>query len=175
MRFAFRSLLVAVSLITSVTACDEREGAKGSAVDGTWQIVDVVATGVDSITDHSPQPSIVIFSSPFYSWSRVIGGTPRLLYRAQTPTDSERLAAFNSFAANSGRFAITDSTLTLHPIVARNPNFMAGGSETYRYRISRDTLWLTTRASDFVIRLGEQLVPLSSSGEERLILVRLRT
>ena len=39
----------------------------------------------------------------------------------------------------------TDWTLTTRPMVARTPNFMAGESLTFTYRVEADTLRLTLR------------------------------
>ena len=75
-----------------------------SPFEGAWQIGDETSTEDGSITDRSAQRSIVMFSGSFYSWNRILGSTPRTFYRALELTDSERVAAFNSIAANSGRF-----------------------------------------------------------------------
>ena len=74
-------------------------------------------------------------------------------------TDKEKLAAWDSFIANTGSYEIADSTITIHPKVARSPNFMSGGSDKYRFKISGDTLWLTNNDADFRSMFGGQLVP----------------
>jgi hypothetical protein len=38
---------------------------------------------------------------------------------------------------------VSGSTIVTRPIVAKTPNFMAGGSLSYTYRVEGDTLWLT--------------------------------
>jgi hypothetical protein len=50
------------------------------------------------------------------------------------PTEAERLAAWSSFAGNSGTYEISGSTLTTNPIVARVPNIMSGVSHTYTFQ-----------------------------------------
>ncbi|CAN5244256.1 hypothetical protein BH23GEM2_BH23GEM2_24370 [soil metagenome] len=111
-------------------ACGTPEPATGSAFDGAWRVVSV-ATGAESETTQT-EPSIVLFSEGFYSWAQATAA--RQLFRAEAPTDSERLPAYASVVFNSGTFETSDSALILRPIVARNPNYMTGGSETYRYQ-----------------------------------------
>ena len=77
------------------------------------------------------------------------------------PTDAEKVAAFDSFIANSGTYELTDSTLTTRPMVAKTPNFMAGESLTFMYRVEADTLRLTLR------------LPWAPDTEIRYTLVRL--
>jgi hypothetical protein len=74
----------------------------------------------------------------------VVGEQSRGLFVASTaPTDSEKIAAYDSFVANSGRYERVDSNL-VRPIVAKSPNFMAGDSQVFSVRLLGDTLWLTT-------------------------------
>jgi hypothetical protein len=80
----------------------------------------------------------------------VPGDEPRELFSGDAPvlgtlepTDAEVLTAFGSFIANSGTYEVSGSTITTRPTVAKTPNFMAGGSLSYTYRVEGDTLWLT--------------------------------
>jgi hypothetical protein len=93
-----------------------------------------------------PQPSLYLFTSRHYSIMYVPGSEPRALFRDMSrPTDAEKITAYNSFIANSGTYALSDSTIETRPIVAKTPNFMAGQSQTYSYRLRGDSLWLTSR------------------------------
>ncbi len=56
---------------------------------------------------------------------------------------------------------MSGSTLTTRPNVAKNPNFMSGGSVTYTYEIEGDTLRLTLT------------LPWAPENETRYTLVRL--
>ncbi len=103
----------------------------------------------------SQNPSLVLFSGEYYSWSRVTTTSPRALFVAETPTDAERVAAYE-------------------PVVARSPNFKAGSSESYRYRLSGDTLWVDQRSEDVHFWLGDRLVSPSAARELRLVLRRLQ-
>jgi hypothetical protein len=65
-----------------------------------------------------------------------------------TPTDQERLAAYDNFITDAGTYDATDSTLTTHNLIAKVPNVMTGGPGiTYRYRLEGDTLLLTFRGA----------------------------
>jgi hypothetical protein len=152
-------VFTAVALLTA-SGCV----APKAPLEGAWKVVDIVVTGADSATIHSPQPSLYIFTSRHYSLMSVIGSEPRALYKAETPTDSERITAFNSFVANTGTYDITDSTLTLHPVVARYPNFMAGGNQKQHFHVVGDTLWLTLKSNDLWLRLGDQIVQSTDTG-----------
>lgn len=165
-------LTVLVSLI--VAACEAPQETRESPLDGAWQVVEVEITGDGATAHNQPQPSLVIFSRGYYSWSRVTTTSPRPLFAAETPTDAERVAAYDSVLFNSGKFEISGSTLTVWPVVARSPNIMAGGSESYRFQLSGDTLQVHQRSEDVHLRLGDQLVSPSAARELRLVLRRLQ-
>lgn len=161
-------------LITAITlACGEPPKPHGTALDGAWKVVAVEVTGSGATAHNQPQPSLVIFSGDYYSWSRVTTTSPRALFAAETPSDAERIAAYESVLFNSGKYAVTDSILTCWVVVARSPNIMAGGSESFRYRLKGDTLWVHQRSEDVRIRLGDQLVSPSAARDLRLVLERL--
>ena len=162
-------------LISALTqACGAPQKAHGTALDGAWQVVAVEVTGSGATAHNQPQPSLVLFSGEYYSWSRVTTTSPRALFVAETPTDAERVAAYESVLFNSGKYAVSDSTLTVWPVVARSPNYMAGASESYRYRLNGDTLWVDQRSDDIRSWLGDRLVSPSAARELRLVLRRLQ-
>jgi hypothetical protein len=129
-------------------------------------------TGPDSAANTAVQPSLYLFGDKHYSMMRVTGNQPRALAAKDTATDAEKLAAYNSFVANTGAYEVADSTLTIHPVVARSPNFMSGGSDKYQFRISGDTLWLSNTGADFRTMIGGQLV--TPPGQNATMLVLLR-
>lgn len=162
-------------LATSITlACGAPPKPHGTALDGVWQIVAVDVKGSGATVHNQPQPSLVIFRGDYYSWSRVTITSPRELFVAETPTDAERVAAYESVLFNSGKYEVSDSTLTVWPLIARSPNYMGGASESYRYRLKGDTLWVNQRSADVHFWLGGQLVSPSTARELRLVLQRLQ-
>ena len=114
---------------------------------GSWRMTEHTTT-VDSqsVTYTNPQPSLFIFAEQdHYSMMYVPGEQPRIMFAVPSaPTDSEMVAAYEPFVANSGRYARVGDTVVIHPIVAKNPNFMAGDSQVIALRLLGDTLWLTT-------------------------------
>jgi hypothetical protein len=151
------------------------QGGTRTSVEGVWKVVQRVTTGTDALTAANPA-SLFIFTRGYYSLIYVSSAQPRALMKdPDKPTDQEKLAAFDSFFANSGTYEIAGTTLTTHPIVARSPNFMAGGSEKYQFRVQGDTLWLTERSAELRMRVGQNIVPSASpASEDRLKLVRVQ-
>ncbi len=161
-----RSLLTALAVVIFMPLTAQ---AQSSALQGAWQTTEVSFTSPDtSWTETSLQPSLTIFAKQHYSIMFVPGTEPRSLFAGDEPTfgsfeptDAEKLAAYDSFIANSGTYQVSGSTLTTRPMVAKNPNFMSGGSFTFTYQIEGDTLRLTFTP------------PWATDAEERVTLVRL--
>ena len=145
-----RALLLTFGLMPLVLT-GPAPSAKGSLT-GAWKIAHAAYSGPDTswvLTD--PQASLVIFTEHHYSMMYVPGQTPRALFRESTPTDAEKIAAYDSFIANSGTYVVTDSTLTTRPIVAKNPSFTG---LSFVFRLWGDSLWLTFRSPSSVAGQG---------------------
>ena len=170
-------LKVAALTAALLTGCQPAEApeAREPGLEGAWSIVSIRVTGPDSAASPTVQPSVYLFGDTHYSMMRVTGNQPRALAAADSVTDAEKLAAYDSFIANAGAYEVADSTITIHPAVARSPNFMSGGSDKYYFRISGDTLWLSNTGADFKTMIGGQLVtPPGAPSATMLILVRQR-
>jgi hypothetical protein len=164
-------IALAALAATVFTGC-EGTGAE-PPLEGAWSIVSISVTGPDSADNTTVQPSVFLFGDKHYSMMRVTGNQPRPLAATDSPTDAEKLSAYNTFVANTGTYEIADSTLTIHPVVARSPNFMSGGSDKYHFRVSGDTLWLTSTGADFRTMIGGQVVtPPGPPSTMSLVLVR---
>jgi hypothetical protein len=165
-RFAIATLAA-----TLLAACQRAESPE-PPLEGAWSIVSIRVTGPDSAAT-TVQPNLFLFTDRHYSMMRVTGNQPRTLAAKDSVTDAEKLAAYDSFVANSGTYEVADSTLTTHPIVARSPNFMSGGSDKYTFRVSGDTLWLSNTGADLRTMIGGQLVaPSGPPSATQLVLVR---
>jgi glucose/arabinose dehydrogenase len=165
-RFAIATLAA-----TLLAGCQRAESPE-PPLEGAWSIVSLRVAGPDSAAT-TLQPNLFLFTDRHYSMMRVTGNQPRTLAAKDSVTDAEKLAAYDSFIANSGTYEITDSTLTTHPIVARSPNFMSGGSDKYTFRVSGDTLWLANTGADLRTMIGGQLVaPSGPPSATQLVLVR---
>ena len=158
-------------LATSLAAC-QRSEAPEPPLEGAWSVVSISVTG-DSAAGTTVQPSLYLFTDQHYSMMRVTGNQPRALAAKDSVTAAEKIAAYDSFVANSGTYEVADSTITVHPVVARSPNFMAGGSDKYRFRVAGDTLWLSNTGTEFMTMSGGRLAtPAGTRSATMLVLVR---
>ena len=167
------SSAVAVVLV-SMTACQGGTASSYAAdapsdpatpLQGVWRVTEATVTGANPSTMVDP-PGIFIFARTHYSMMRATGGAERALFKSLNPADAEKIAAFNTFNANTGTYEVAGSTLTVRPIVAKSPNFMGGGHNTYQFRTSGDTLWLVGKNSNIQYRLGGALVSDTGPVEE---------
>jgi hypothetical protein len=164
-------IALAVLAATLLTACQRAEPPE-PPLEGAWSVVSISVTGPDSAASTTVQPSVFLFGDKHYSMMRVTGNQPRKLAAKDSATDAEKLAAYDSFIANAGTYEVADSTFTIHPVVARSPNYMSGGSDKYHFRVSGDTLWLSNTGADFRTMIGGQLVTPPARNATMLVLVR---
>ncbi len=158
--------MVAVTLVGTVicviAGCERAEApspaaqASGSAVEGVWRIAEVTVTGANPSSIVDP-PSLLIFTPTHYSMMRTVGTQPRTPFAAINPTSEEKGAAYDSFIANSGTYELSGTTLTTRPIVAKHPNFMGGGFDTYEVRSAGDTLWFAGKSTNLRYRFADGL------------------
>ena len=115
--------------------------------------VDVKITD-DEGKEIDAQPGLSLFTGTHYSIMFVPGSEPRGQYVEQTQTEADRLIAYNSFVANSGRYDVSGDQLTLRAYVAKDPNYMAAFPEnqaTAKVHIAGgDTLHLTYTGEFFI-------------------------
>ena len=170
MRPAMR-LLVIMVLCGAVLS---GQGAAKQSIEGVWKVSGIVVTGAGASTISSPQPGLFIFTRGHYSIMYVPGNQPRTLKKAETETTDEKVAAFDSFLANAGAYEVVGSTITIRPMVARDPNYMVGGFNKYQFRIDGNTLTLTNKSTDLNMRFGDQVVASKApASETRVKFVRL--
>ncbi len=116
----------------------------GNTIQGVWTVVETRSAwdgGVD--VNPAPQPGLYLFTRRHYGIVWIPTGKPRKeSARPWFPTDLEKIHDFDTVIVNSGTYEMTDSVLTTRPFVAKTPEFM-GGWAAFRYRIARDTLWMT--------------------------------
>jgi len=165
-----RVLIVLTLLSTTVGA----QSKARKPIEGVWKVAEIVVTGADASNVAKAQPGLFIFARGHYSILYIPGSEPRALFKAEEPTNDEKIAGFDSFVGNAGTYEVTGSTLMIRPMVARFPNFMAGGFSKYQFRIEGKTLWLTEKSSDLNSRVGQRVVPSSRPvSETRFKLARL--
>lgn len=167
-------ILKALLVLTVFSTMLVAQAAAKKPIEGVWKVAEIVVTGAEASNMANPQPSLFIFAKSHYSMMWIHGNQPRALFKGEEPTNEEKIPAFDSFSANTGTYEVTDSTLTIRPIVARYPNYMAGGFSKYQFRIDGTTLWLTQKNSELWTRIGQRVVAQSGpASETRLKLVRV--
>jgi hypothetical protein len=132
-------------------------------VEGVWKIAERIVPGTNprakgvTITYKDP-PSLIIFTRGYYSQVYLGEEEPRAaIPRAKDPqnlTDAEKIARYEQWRplfANAGTYEIKGSTLTVHPIVAKNPNQM-NGSHAVEFKLEGpNKLWLIPTAEESAI------------------------
>ena len=115
------------------------------SVEGAWTATEWTVNG----ETQAAQRGIFIFTSTHYSFFFVGQPDDRAVPAAAGPggmTDAEKVAAYDEFTANAGRYTIEGSTLTTQAYMAKNPGYMAGwpdNEQELTVRRNGDTLTLT--------------------------------
>lgn len=147
----FRIMKGLTILVLCTTAVSAQNSTK-KPIEGVWKVTEIVVTGADAVNVATPQPGLIIFARKHYSVMWIPGNQPRTLFKGESPTNEEKIAAYDSFVANAGTYEVAGEILTLHPVVSRSPNFMAGGSAKNQFRIEGTTLWLIQKNTDLSVR-----------------------
>jgi len=109
---------------------------------GVWKVENVARQGGSEPIAGKPLPSIIVFTSSFYSMVWVFGAeAQRPFAKRWNPTDAEKIERFDSLVVNAGTYEIDGNTLIAHPVVARIPDFM-GGKLICDYQIEKNTMML---------------------------------
>jgi len=154
---AFGGLLLVSILFVNLVAVGNSafQDQKKSPLEGVWKVTEVVPPASNanekptSIT--SPQPGLLILTKGHYSSMAVTANQPRTAAAdAKDPnnlTDAEKIARYEQWApfiANAGTYELKGSTLTMHAMVAKNPDVM-GPESTITWEVKLEgtnALWL---------------------------------
>jgi hypothetical protein len=147
------------------------QAAARTPLEGVWKVTEIVISGAGAYATTAPQPGLMIFTKSHYSWMWVPGTTPRVLFKSQTPTSEEKVAAFDSVVASSGTYELNGATATFRPIVNRGPNMV---SIDEQFQVEGDTLTLTWKSSDTRTRIGQDVVRSTAPASQgRMKLIRV--
>jgi len=149
------AVLAAAILLAGATGAAAAEAkGKSASIEGVWKTTDVVITGANPLTNHSPQESLTIFSHGHYAAVSNQGDKPRSasapVATPGKPTDAEKLARYEEWApigAQAGTYALKGGKLTRTPIVAKNVSAVTAGAFESDAKLTGDTLVLTTKAA----------------------------
>ncbi len=127
-------------LILAVAASGQ---AKRNSLEGTWQAIEVVHTGPHAATI-KPGPNLSIWSGTHYARVLVEAKDRPVLANPASATADELREVWGPFVAEAGSYEATDSVITFHPAVAKNPAAMAPGTSIVAsYKLDGKTLTLT--------------------------------
>ncbi len=140
--FLFRAVLfLAAGFLASPATLSAQDE---SSVQGAWIVTSVESA--DGTVDSSVQPALYLFTGTHYSTMIALGDEPRARFAGDEATDAERVEAYGSFIANSGRYDISGDELTTRAYVAKNPNYMGDwpdNATTFTFEVNEDQLRLT--------------------------------
>lgn len=137
-----RRLAVALGVAAALAPAALAGQSAAEQLQGAWLITEMSAAGQ---TLSSPQPGLLLFTGRHYSYTLVTGAEPREPIPPGIATASDLLRAWNPFSANAGTFEVDGDRMIRHPVVAKSPETMAPGAyNEYTFRVSADTLWVTT-------------------------------
>jgi len=140
-------------------------GVKGQGAHplvGVWKVAEIEAPQGEK--DTNPQPTLYIFTARHYSHVSVTSSSPRPNYTGPNVTDAQRVAMWQPFSATAGTYEVSGSDLTIRPIVAKNPGFMASrGFFTFEFSLEGPDVWL--RAS----RDAAGVIPRANANRVKLV------
>jgi len=179
MKILLSALLLIVAPLTAFAS--DREPGQNSII-GVWKVVEI-ATDYGSAPDIGPKtsqvepnlhplPSQIIFTNSHYSMIWMPGKEAMTAFAIRwQPTDEEKLRRFGEIVMNTGTYELRDNLLTVHPRLARVPEFM-GGRMVYDCKWSGDHLILTL-IDEYTFDGVKAPWAGESSGHIHLILARL--
>ncbi len=140
---AFTAALALLGILPSAGSIAAQE----SSVVGGWILTSWETA--DGEVNSEPQRGLFMFTaSGQYSIMYVLGDQPRAEWSGDTMTDAEKVAAYDSFIANSGRYSVDGNQITYEAAMAKNPNYMArfgpdgGNANTVRFNVEGGVLTL---------------------------------
>jgi hypothetical protein len=157
---------VSITLIGAALALANAGQEKPSVLQGVWKVTEVsVRKSGEDWTKAMHGASLYIFTKKHYSYTFAPGATPRRRFAGDpnTPTDAEKVAAYDSFVAAAGTYVLSEGTLTLTATLHKNPNEMTG--EPLKYAV--DVVGADT------LRMTIVNPPFAPGRERRLVLTRI--
>ncbi len=133
-------ILKGLTLLVLCTTAVSAQSSTRKPIEGAWKVTEIVVTGADASNVPNPQPGLIIFAQKHYSAMWVPGNQPRSLFKGEDPTDQEKIAAYDSFVANSGTYETLWLTQKNNDLSVRAGNGVAptsGPANEIRLKLSR--------------------------------------
>jgi hypothetical protein len=145
-----RVVMVSLFILAVASGTGSLAVAQGSSeLAGAWIVTSW--TMPDGEVDSDPQRGLFMFTqSGNYSMMYVNSDEERARIEGEEGgTDAEKVIAYDTFTANSGRYRVSGNTLTYEAYMAKDPNYMAAfGPDSangveLEFSIAEGTLTLT--------------------------------
>jgi hypothetical protein len=134
---------VGVAVLWAASSLEGQQAAQD--LEGAWRVTEVVTTGPIGRTLSTPQPGLLLFTGDYYSYMFVTTDEPRVVPSRNFASVEEMLDVWSPFTANAGTFEVSGNRMIRRPVVAKSPGTMVRGTyNEYTFRLSADTLWVTT-------------------------------
>lgn len=133
------SLGLAACLIGSLSA--PAGAQEDGPLTGAWVVERIEFADGESIDD--PQPLLLLLTETHYAIMGTPAGSPRPAITDPEPTEAEKAAAYDSFFASSGRYAVEGDSLTYRAYASLEPGYADGypdNPRTRKIRVAGDTL-----------------------------------
>ncbi len=144
-----KSFIVIACMAAIAVLLTIQSAAAQGKLEGIWKKTEVTMTGPNAEKIPHPQPNIFIFTKRHFSQTEVEGENPRPAQPLEKATDAQKVAVWEQFSASAGTYEVKGTTVTLHYLVAKNPEDMKPGHfETYDLKIEGKILLLTLKATE---------------------------
>ena len=121
-----RMLLFAV---VAIAALGLLASAQSKSLEGVWSLTEISTSGPENAIRHMSQPSMYLFTKKHYSIIYVNDDKARPDVDMNSATADQLRSTFvDSFVANAGTYEYKGGKLTVHPMVAKAPSYMATGT-----------------------------------------------
>lgn len=145
---AIMAISLAATLSLASAAPDE------TALEGAWVLDSIELPDGEVFED--PQRGLVVFADGHFSYTMVAPpDTERATFTGDTPSDSEKAAAFDSFVAGAGTFTVEGDDLVTRAYLHVNPNAMSEWPDRirkYKIGLEKDVLRWHMDESGVVMR-----------------------
>lgn len=131
-----RSAILAITAISLTATLSLASAAPDeAALQGAWVLDSIELPDGEVFED--PQRGLVLFADGHFSYTMVAPpDTERATHTGDTPSESEKAAAFDSFVAGAGTFTIEGDDLVTRAYLHINPNAMSEWPDRVRkYKI----------------------------------------
>ena len=141
--------VTAVAGITGFVGSRSPVFSSSGSVEGVWRVAEVTVTAPARQTITPTESNLVFITRKHYSRVEIhaSGARPTITDVSKATADELR-QAWGPVVAEAGGYELSGgSTLTLRPVVSKNPAGMGAGTYfSYSYRIAGDTLWVTHKS-----------------------------